>query len=135
GLGGAGAVLRRCRVRGGGAWARRGSPRAAVATSVQSPPATRRAGGRGHAAARQARKGGFRSRARNAGPRGRGPAFPGAWTAAPRVAVNGIPASAPVKAAGARDRKSTRLNSSHVKISYAVFCLQKKTRRHPTVAL
>src|SRR5690606_41074629 len=29
-------------------------------------------------------------------------------------------------AAGARDRKSTRLNSSHVKISYAVFCLKKK---------
>src|SRR5690606_41729579 len=26
----------------------------------------------------------------------------------------------------ARDRKSTRLNSSHVKISYAVFCLKKK---------
>src|SRR5690606_41534566 len=25
-----------------------------------------------------------------------------------------------------RDRKSTRLNSSHVKISYAVFCLKKK---------
>src|SRR3989442_4233145 len=35
-----------------------------------------------------------------------------------------------------RDRKSTRLNSSHVRISYAVFCLKKKktvTRRHPTV--
>src|SRR5690606_40887989 len=32
-------------------------------------------------------------------------------------------------AAGAQagDRKSTRLNSSHVKISYAVFCLKKKT--------
>src|SRR5690606_41408162 len=31
-----------------------------------------------------------------------------------------------------QDRKSTRLNSSHVKISYAVFCLQKKstTKRH-----
>src|SRR5690606_39364032 len=28
--------------------------------------------------------------------------------------------------ASARDRKSTRLNSSHVKISYAVFCLKKK---------
>src|SRR5436309_6616552 len=28
--------------------------------------------------------------------------------------------------AGTRDRKSTRLNSSHVKISYAVFCLKKK---------
>src|SRR5260221_6412161 len=27
------------------------------------------------------------------------------------------------------DRKSTRLNSSHTVISYAVFCLQKKTRR------
>src|SRR5690606_41781285 len=26
------------------------------------------------------------------------------------------------------DRKSTRLNSSHVKISYAVFCLKKKSR-------
>src|SRR5207302_4896783 len=32
---------------------------------------------------------------------------------------------------GKKDRKSTRLNSSHVKISYAVFCLKKKkkTRR------
>src|SRR5699024_11348909 len=27
-----------------------------------------------------------------------------------------------------RDRKSTRLNSSHVSISYAVFCLKKKKR-------
>src|SRR2546430_12693202 len=29
--------------------------------------------------------------------------------------------------AGERDRKSTRLNSSHSQISYAVFCLKKKT--------
>src|SRR5258707_4300076 len=28
-----------------------------------------------------------------------------------------------------RDRKSTRLNSSHANISYAVFCLKKKTQR------
>src|SRR5437773_9064914 len=28
----------------------------------------------------------------------------------------------------ARDRKSTRLNSSHITTSYAVFCLKKKTR-------
>src|SRR5699024_12376698 len=28
-----------------------------------------------------------------------------------------------------RDRKSTRLNSSHVSISYAVFCLKKKIRK------
>src|SRR5690606_40172563 len=31
----------------------------------------------------------------------------------------------------AGDRKSTRLNSSHVKISYAVFCLKKK-KKHET---
>src|SRR5690606_41271587 len=31
----------------------------------------------------------------------------------------------------ARDRKSTRLNSSHVKISYAVFCLKKKNTNKP----
>src|SRR5690349_23305022 len=29
-----------------------------------------------------------------------------------------------------RDRKSTRLNSSHVEISYAVFCLKKKNKEH-----
>src|SRR5437879_9769492 len=31
-----------------------------------------------------------------------------------------------------RDRKSTRLNSSHRCISYAVFCLKKKNRKHPS---
>src|SRR5687768_6318896 len=30
-----------------------------------------------------------------------------------------------------RDRKSTRLNSSHGYISYAVFCLKKKNNAHP----
>src|SRR5688572_31021588 len=30
------------------------------------------------------------------------------------------------------DRKSTRLNSSHSQISYAVFCLKKKIPRHTT---
>src|SRR5437667_6618398 len=29
---------------------------------------------------------------------------------------------------GGRDRKSTRLNSSHITISYAVFCLKKKNK-------
>src|SRR3712207_7311049 len=29
-----------------------------------------------------------------------------------------------------RDRKSTRLNSSHANISYAVFCLKKKKKQH-----
>src|SRR5690625_6707289 len=32
----------------------------------------------------------------------------------------------PVQSRPCRDRKSTRLNSSHVAISYAVFCLKKK---------
>src|SRR5690242_21553097 len=39
-------------------------------------------------------------------------------------------------AAGRRrrqDRKSTRLNSSHMSISYAVFCLKKKKREHCTL--
>src|SRR3712207_7228425 len=31
--------------------------------------------------------------------------------------------------AGGRDRKSTRLNSSHANISYAVFCLKKKKNK------
>src|SRR3989442_11837547 len=31
----------------------------------------------------------------------------------------------------AQDRKSTRLNSSHVRISYAVFCLKKKNELEP----
>src|SRR2546430_3067959 len=35
-----------------------------------------------------------------------------------------------------RDRKSTRLNSSHSQISYAVFCLKKKkTNHHPLASL
>src|SRR5690242_21396557 len=33
-------------------------------------------------------------------------------------------------AGGHQDRKSTRLNSSHMSISYAVFCLKKKKENH-----
>src|SRR3712207_7348474 len=33
---------------------------------------------------------------------------------------------------GTGDRKSTRLNSSHANISYAVFCLKKKNKQHHT---
>src|SRR5258708_14347751 len=36
-----------------------------------------------------------------------------------------------IEAVSARDRKSTRLNSSHQIISYAVFCLKKKTNTSP----
>src|SRR5947199_1161220 len=50
----------------------------------------------------------------------------------------GVPAAVPVRTRGraedsaplrrCRDRKSTRLNSSHLGISYAVFCLKKKKK-------
>src|SRR5256886_5641805 len=36
----------------------------------------------------------------------------------------------PLSARAVRDRKSTRLNSSHSQISYAVFCLKKKKKEH-----
>src|SRR5690349_24096293 len=39
-----------------------------------------------------------------------------------------------IQVAAPRDRQSTRLNSSHVESSYAVFCLQKKRDTHPTAA-
>src|SRR5207253_8481356 len=38
------------------------------------------------------------------------------------------PAKSPLEDVLSRDRKSTRLNSSHVAISYAVFCLKKKKK-------
>src|SRR2546421_12481912 len=44
----------------------------------------------------------------------------------PRLAVR----RASPRSGEVRDRKSTRLNSSHDQISYAVFCLKKKTRYH-----
>src|SRR5688572_32202522 len=34
---------------------------------------------------------------------------------------------------GKQDRKSTRLNSSHSQISYAVFCLKKKKKKNTTI--
>src|SRR5690625_5572623 len=50
------------------------------------------------------------------------------------VKVTGTPTSDWMKicegaaVSGSEDRKSTRLNSSHVAISYAVFCLKKKNK-------
>src|SRR5438067_10290827 len=43
----------------------------------------------------------------------------------PRVVFVNLPPAFEAK----RDRKSTRLNSSHVSISYAVFCLKKKKQK------
>src|SRR5690606_42164503 len=63
----------------------------------------------------------FRSRARGGG-RHRGAAAPLRRRGdGPARGLRGV-------APAGLDRKSTRLNSSHVKISYAVFCLKKKKK-------
>src|SRR2546430_7874533 len=53
--------------------------------------------------------------------------------------VGCIPRALPEHGGECRDRKSTRLNSSHSQISYAVFCLKKKKtpirRFHPPPSL
>src|SRR2546426_8953795 len=62
--------------------------------------------------------------------RGGGAARPGAGEAA--RADRGLgraPRERHPGAGGAGDRKSTRLNSSHLVISYAVFCLKKKKKK------
>src|SRR3712207_8565242 len=51
----------------------------------------------------------------------RPPAPPAGWSAASELGMVGRR-----PAGGLLDRKSTRLNSSHANISYAVFCLKKK---------
>src|SRR5690606_39508860 len=45
-----------------------------------------------------------------------------------------LPRPLGVPAGPAGDRKSTRLNSSHVKISYAVFCLKKKKKTRDIIS-
>src|SRR3712207_7501970 len=57
------------------------------------------------------------------------------WPFVPRVgqgdrALHGPWARVGAAVARRPDRKSTRLNSSHANISYAVFCLKKKKKRH-----
>src|SRR5690554_7485850 len=44
--------------------------------------------------------------------------------------LNSWPLNLYTLGAGIPDRKSTRLNSSHVRISYAVFCLKKKKKQN-----
>src|SRR3989442_10802392 len=48
---------------------------------------------------------------------------------APRIAQLGALVEGAGLAYPTADRKSTRLNSSHVRISYAVFCLKKKKKQ------
>src|SRR2546430_12462327 len=52
--------------------------------------------------------------------------FPDAIELLVRGLRSGLPISETIQVVGQEDRKSTRLNSSHSQISYAVFCLKKK---------
>src|SRR5437868_9497101 len=54
---------------------------------------------------------------------------PSSWAEIDKL-VNEQKMQAAQTAVEARDRKSTRLNSSHVSIWYAVFCLKKKKRNN-----
>src|SRR5690349_23965440 len=67
---------------------------------------------RGTGRARRSRAAGTSPRRGRGAPTRRG-CYPGSWRG--------------------RDRKSTRLNSSHVEISYAVFCLKKKKKNKKTL--
>src|SRR5690606_41691524 len=68
-------------------------------------------------------------------PRSRGAVWSARRPVKPEVAGSNPVGTAPPPggatpgATPTRDRKSTRLNSSHVKISYAVFCLKKKNKQ------
>src|SRR5438094_1582234 len=53
------------------------------------------------------------------------------WQVGPTGRVIGVDLN-PTMCRKAEDRKSTRLNSSHRTISYAVFCLKKKKKKHNT---
>src|SRR5690348_17987914 len=60
---------------------------------------------------------------------------PGQWPRAHqalRLASPGMVSAHLRRPADIRDRKSTRLNSSHPSTSYAVFCLKKKKKIRPT---
>src|SRR5439155_13269166 len=59
-------------------------------------------------------------------PESRGAAGVGSHSIRRRSRSRLRPATPAIPARPSRDRKSTRLNSSHVAISYAVFCLKKK---------
>src|SRR4051794_41429273 len=60
--------------------------------------------------------------------RGNGGYRPGIDRAAKRAGANRRARNRADSRVGRRDRKSTRLNSSHPSISYAVFCLKKKKK-------
>src|SRR5215203_1192632 len=91
----------------------------------------RRALERGHGPLRTEktapRAGDKRARARTAGTQG-SEAHPASLPAQGGARTGGLAALSLLPTGQGGDRKSTRLNSSHANISYAVFCLKKKKR-------
>src|SRR3712207_8100060 len=76
----------------------------------------------------------FRSGNRDRNARGR-PDRRGALAGVRRVLERGaaLPGRGHPREGGDQDRKSTRLNSSHANISYAVFCLKKISKTYATL--
>src|SRR5690349_22202126 len=68
-------------------------------------------------------------RSERAGPRGAAARDPRGARVRPRRLGRGRLRGGIRREGRPRDRKSTRLNSSHVEISYAVFCLKKKKKK------
>src|SRR3712207_7439869 len=62
--------------------------------------------------------------------RGRGGAARRGEPSLGRQTCAGLHIQPRIRASAKRDRKSTRLNSSHANISYAVFCLKKKKKKY-----
>src|SRR5206468_11633086 len=96
--------------------------------SAADPPAlhsfpTRRSSDLGQDGDRESQECGLE----NCGEQGQGDGLAGAAGSRGHGRLPGASAG-PVEAPGRRDRKSTRLNSSHDQISYAVFCLKKKKK-------
>src|SRR5688572_32686541 len=73
----------------------------------------------------------FRSRRRGADPDRHGRGAQPQALARRRQGAEDFPLRALRPRHAVQDRKSTRLNSSHSQISYAVFCLKKKNKRTP----
>src|SRR6267378_1059362 len=80
------------------------------------------------ARAESARRSRFRERSVHTAP-GRDRAATSKCPRRPRLLAFRECAAYPDRQNSQRDRKSTRLNSSHVEISYAVFCLKKKNAK------
>src|SRR2546422_1145368 len=88
--------------------------RRSTPANAQAPPRRRPTRRSGRGWARASRAPGYR---------------PDSAARCPRTPPHHRAARAPRRRGGVRDRKSTRLNSSHGYISYAVFCLKKKKNK------